>query len=314
MLKQVRHHVVELLWQQYRLVSPQIRLIETSLQQKGIDHLILDHFAIIDLPGIRTGIPQLRSIFASLGYEYRGKDCLFEKQNDFLWMSEPYDETSLARDMLPQVVVADFSLDEMPIEITKIINKYANQSSAFPQDIFDNAVNKIVSGDIHGYQPLNQIINCYFKGRDWPLPTLYEFFQVQEFNELLAWVLIYGRQPNHYTLSVHLLNQFKDLLSFHQFITEELKLELNSQGGVIKGGKHIGIAQGSTIGLLQPVALSDGVVELPTGFVEFVWRYPINTSLTSPTLWQDFFTGFVAENANNVVESLFTHSSEMTTV
>ena len=43
--------------------SPDMRLIETSLKQKGITNQALDHFAVIDLPGPESGIKQLRQNF-----------------------------------------------------------------------------------------------------------------------------------------------------------------------------------------------------------------------------------------------------------
>jgi hypothetical protein len=137
-----------------------------------------------------------------------------------------------------------------------------------------------------------------------------EFTAVHEFNELLGWVLIFGRKPNHFTLSIHLLDYFENLNDFIQFITDEVKLTLNKEGGLIKGGKTVGIAQGSTQGQSLTVSLLDGNITIPTGFVEFVWRYP-HASLPSnphkPRLWRDYFTGFVAQHADHVIESLYVY-------
>jgi hypothetical protein len=105
-------------------------------------------------------------------------------------------------------------------------------------------------------------------------------------------------------LSVHLNNYFSDLESFHQFIENEAQLKLNSEGGVIKGGESKGIAQGSTVGITKTIALVDGEIQLPHGFVEFVWRYPRAEKII-PVLWGDYFTGFVAGNADRVIESLY---------
>jgi hypothetical protein len=145
----------------------------------------------------------------------------------------------------------------------------------------------------------------YFNGRDWPLPTVAEFKTVHAFNELLAWVLVFGRKPNHFTLSVHLLSEFNNLSEFNDFIEKILKLPLNQEGGLIKGQAQSGIAQSSTMGLQETIMLADGNVSLPTGFVEFVWRFPNPTLATKPILWRDYFTGFVANHADYVIESLF---------
>jgi hypothetical protein len=58
------------------------------------------------------------------------------------------------------------------------------------------------------------------------------------------------------------------------------------------------------MGIIQEVNLADGVVHLPTDFVEFVWRFPLSVDNNGTQKWQDFFTGFIAQNANHVIESL----------
>ena len=277
--------------------SPDAAIIKTALLKKNIEMNNLDHFAIIDLPGPYSGIPVLREIFSDLGYEERGKDYLADKQNDFLWMAEKDCFNQPAKNVLPQVVVADFRLDEMPGEIRKIIYHYSCQTSP-------TAVSEIKK---FGYQRILQ----YFSGRDWPLPAIKEFSLVREFNELLAWVLVFGRRPNHFTLSIHLMDAFADLESFHAFVLNETKLLLNQEGGVIKGGIKAGMAQGSTVGISQKVQLSDGEIYIPTGFVEFVFRYPLDP-LNHQGLWGDYFTDFIARHADRVIESLYDVTRENT--
>jgi len=289
MQKLLRHTIINSLWEAYRQTTPQMLVIENGLKQLGLHHLILDHFAIIDLPGPHTGIDTLSQFFTKIGYEIQGNDYLAEKQNDFRWLAEPNSLDLPAHQVLPQVVVADFRLQELPITVRRIIEKYANQSKPPPLADLQNPA----------------LFLHYFSGRDWPLPTISEFKTVQEYNELLAWVLVFGRKPNHFTLSVHLMDHFADLDAFHQFIENTLSLTLNTDGGAIKGGKSCGIQQGSTSGIISQIKLADGNIHIPTGFVEFVWRHPHTSSQQNPTRWGDFFTGFVANNANKVIQSLF---------
>jgi len=204
------------------------------------------------------------------------------------------------------VVVADFRLEALPFEVKKIIEKYASQAASLP--LIENPQESLST---HTAKQLEQTILTYLKGRDWPLPTLNEFHTVHEFNELLAWVLIHGRKPNHFTLSIHLLDQFTDLADFNQFIEGELKLPLNHEGGTIKGGREAGIAQSSTIGNLETIQLADGSIHLPSGFIEFVWRYPSEEKNEQPALWSDYFTGFVAQHADNVIESLYVNKESV---
>lgn len=308
MLKNIRQGIVKKLWETYREQSSQASSIEAKLQEKGINQFILDHFAVIDLPGPHTGIPQLSQIFSHLGYTARGKGYLPDKQNDFLWMAESDSDSLPAKEVLPQVVTADFRLDEMPIEIRKIIEKYSQQAKTSPLPTIQHLLDRAKNGDIAAAEQLELEVLRYLQGREWPLPTVAEFNLVQEFNELLAWVLVFGRKPNHFTVSVHLLDHFTDLAHFHDFIENEVQLELNRDGGVIKGGEQAGIAQGSTLGSPQAVKLIDGTIHVPTAFVEFVWRYPNDKAvIRKPGLWQDFFTDFVAQHANHVIESLYSN-------
>lgn len=305
MQKHIRQAIIQELWRIYYHTTPQIQHIDKALRQTGVQTITLDHLAIIDLPGPHTGISVLSEIFTTLGYVPQGRDYLPEKQNDFLWLAEEGSNGTLAEHVLPQVVVADFRLDEMPPEIRAIIAKYSKQASPSPLTDIKAMASRITNSDEHASAQLTRQVIRYLSGRDWPLPAIDEFRTVHAFNELLAWVLIFGRRPNHFTISVHLLSLFDDLAAFHRFIEQEVKLPLNQDEGVIKGGPHTGIAQGSTTGQTEKIMLADGEIEIPTGFVEFVWRFPAPHAPAQPVLWNDYFTGFVARHANRVIQSLF---------
>lgn len=301
MLKQIRTNIIEMLWHDYCKTTPQVKQIENSLHAKNIDDLTLDHLAIIDLPGTNTGIQPLAEIFNAIGYQTQGSDYLPEKQNDFLWLAEEDSIGTPAAHVLPQVVVADFRLHEMPEKIRTIIEKYSSQTRPAP---IEQIQKLIADGSPASAAAATTLIAEYLSTREWPAPTLAEFNIVREFNELLAWVLASGRRPNHFTFSVHLLPEFSGLKEFHHFVESEVGLPLNCDGGAIKGGAETGIEQGSTIGTPQTFQLADGSAELPTGFVEFVWRF---TEKDTPKAWDDYYTGFIANHANRVIQSLYTN-------
>ena len=121
MLKNIRHQMIHALWNQYRQQSSQMMKIAQALAARNIITLPLDHFAVIDLPGPQTGIPILSDVFSALGFTKRGFGYLPDKQNDFVWLAEDDAPTQPATAVLPQVVIADFRLDEMPAEIRQII-------------------------------------------------------------------------------------------------------------------------------------------------------------------------------------------------
>lgn len=304
MLKTIRQRIIHHLWENYKRRSAQMMHLEKILIDKGIHPLPLDHFAIIDLPSPHSGIPQLSRLFSLIGYVEQGRDYLPEKQNGFVWMTEMDSTEQIATNVLPQAVVADFCLDDLPQEIKIIIEKYARLTQALPEKELTMLVEKSSRGDLIAGNQLCQLIIHYLSGRDWPLPTMNEYRIVQEWNELLAWVLLFGRKPNHFTLSIHLLDVFSDIHLFHDFIENEAKLISNKQGGAIKGSIEQGISQGSTQGTAEIFTLADGCVSIPGDFVEFVWRYPVN-KIKTPVMWQDYFNGFIAKQATHVIESLF---------
>jgi hypothetical protein len=303
MLKQIRQHIIDKLWRDYYKSNDHVKRIEKILFEKNIRPPALDHLAIIDLPGPHTGISELSRIFTAIGYAFQGKDYLPEKQNDFTWMAECDSVGKPVEDVLPQVVVADFRLDELPQDVRNIISQYSSQALPSPAGEIEALAQRAANHDSQAEAQLLAMTTAYFSGRDWPLPTVKEFATVHAFNELLAWVLVFGRRPNHFTFSIHLMPEFESLASFHQFIHDEVGLNLNQDGGAIKGGKEVGIEQGSTAGTPAIVTLADGSVELPMDFVEFVWRFK---NKNQPVLWEDYYTGFVATHANQVIQSLYT--------
>ena len=381
MLKEFRNNFIYTLWKSYYDESPEMQNIANALKEIGLHSYTLDHLAIIDLPGPHTGIPHLKDIFSILGYEEQGKDYLAGKQNDFLWMAEKNSKTFPAKNVLPQVVIADFRLDEMPTEIQNIILHYSRKAKpsplnerAFMTQLHSSAklntysqrldcqqgASKRVEGVYTKYMTdderacnaaenssaklntYSQRLDCqqgaservegvytkymtdderacnaaenssaksillnYFSGRDWPLPTVNEYYTVREFNELLAWVLVFGRRPNHFTLAIHLLDYFPTLNDFHDFIEQKAHIKLNNIGGKIKGGENAGIAQSSTVDRAQTIKLADGNIQIPTRFIEFVWRYPKKSTEQKPFYWEDYFNGFLPQHADKVIESLY---------
>jgi hypothetical protein len=306
MLKQTRHHLIDTLWQLYRAQSPQMQLIESKLTATP---LTLDHFAIIDLPGPHSGIQQLKNLFSLFGYVERGRDYLADKQNDFLWLAENDSDHSPANTVLPQIVVADFRLEALPKSVRQVIEKYSAQALPAPTQQVAHLLERIKKQDHTALTEAIMLTQQYLAGRDWPLPTVAEYESVKNYNELLAWVLIYGRRPNHFTLSVHLMPQFNQLADFLSFIESATGLPLNHDGGLIKGSVASGIEQASTVGEAKTIALADGKIDITANFVEFVWRHPIEPS-QKPSNWDDYFTGFVGQHADYVIESLYSPDTE----
>lgn len=306
----VRKELTQYLWAQYQNQVKHAFLISQLLTKENKSPLILDHYAIIDLPSPKTGLGTLCHIFSAIGYIVQGRDYLEDKQNEFLWLTEMDAIEKPPEKVLPQVVVADFWLEEMPEKIRKIIKKYANEVKHDYLPEIQNLSGKAYLGQEKAAYILINLLKKYFE-RDRTLPTVRDFEEVREYNELLAWVLVFGRQPNHFSFGIHLLEKFNSLESFNTFIKEELNIALNDSEGVIKGNKAQGIEQSSTKGDLTKFYVRDGYIYLPDRFMEFVWRYP-KEGHKDPQKWNHYFTGFVAKNANKVIESVYQDKSNLT--
>lgn len=296
-LKQTQTAVVETLWQLFTERFTYLAKIFALFSSK----ITLDHLAIIDLPSQHTGINTLNQLFAALNYLPQGRDYLPDKQNEFMWLTPAENFQLKASESLPQIVIADFQIEALPIPIRDIIYKYTLHIKPFPWLMFHNLCGRMYKGDHTARLELTKFIATYCQRRDWPLPTAKEFYSVKEANELLAWVLIFGRQPNHFGISVHLVEKFSSLVEFNHWIKTHA-IELNQQQGEIKGTKEKGIAQSATVGQRIKLQLEDGIIALPGPFIEFVWRF---SEKSHPEYWSDYFTGFIGNQANYVIESVY---------
>lgn len=295
------------LWHNYAADLHAVSSIQTVLKAQYNEVLLWDHFALIDLPGPYTGIGVLSELFFLLDYEVRGRDYLSEKQNDFVWLAEKSIEMQCVEKALPQVVVADFRREALPSEVRKIIDVYATLAKPLDIEQLHRLKRRVLDQDEDAVHELVRLIMDYLKGRDWPLPSVQEFETVKQSNELLAWVLVMGRQVNHFGWAIHLSKKFASLQEFNQFVSKTLTIGLNEKGGIIKGYVESGIEQSATAPITRSVMLADGAVDLSDRFIEFVWRYSVLPPNEKPSLWKDYFTGFIANNADNVVESLYLH-------
>ncbi len=303
MLDYVKNCIINQLWQAYSTNLLSLSMIQANLQAQYQEELKLDHLALIDLPGPDTGIDVLSGLFAFLGYVICGQGYLAEKQNNFRWLAEQSAVPKLAVSALPQIVVADFRREALTPEVLKIIDHYAAFSKPLDNNRLAFLQERTLQRDKIAADEMIALIMSYLKGRDWPLPTVNEYEIVKRHNELLAWVLVMGRQVNHFAWAIHLSTYFSSLEAFNCFLRSSLKIPLNEKGGVIKGHASQGIKQSSTLAAVKSIRLADGVIDLPDRFLEFVWRYPKQEGRS--LLWEDYFTGFIADNADRVVESLF---------
>jgi len=247
------------------------------------DKVYKDHLAIIDLGVGNYNREQLRRCFEPYGFYQAGEGYLADKINDFMWMTHASNEKQDAKKALPQVVLADFRIDLLSAKNREIIHKYYNAK---------NNLQALLK---------HEDVCHYLASRAWPLPSYNEYMAVYEENPLLAWVLLNGRCVNHFGILINLNQGFESLTEYCKIMNA--KLHLNVIDGVIKGNKAMGIEQSASMGEPISVALEGGAIVSTKPFVEFVWRYP-KEGVEKPRAWNDYFGGFIAQNANKIIESI----------
>src|ERR1043165_233097 len=187
MLNRVKDYVFSQLWQNYSIHLDELSAIQNHIKKHFQEELILDHFALIDLPGPHTGMDTLSHLFSYLGYKVRGQDYLAEKQNNFRWLSEEISSETLAIDASPQIVVADFRREALAPQILTIVDHYAGFSQALDTEQLKFLRHRTLQHDEMAAFELSSYILNYLQSRHWPLPTIKEYAIVKSHNELLAW-------------------------------------------------------------------------------------------------------------------------------
>jgi len=130
-----------------------------------------------------------------------------------------------------------------------------------------------------------------------PVPYA-DYLALKAQSEYAAWVSAFGIRANHFTVAVHALNTCSSLESLCDFLESE-GLVMNTSGGRIKGSRHQGLSQASTMAkeIAWPFA-ANTVRAIPSCYVEFAYRWPDQRG--------NLFDGFITGSAEKLFES--THS------
>ena len=305
----VRKEIADRLWNDFKKSQHGALIIEQKLRERG-ETVVVDHLAILDIPGPYSGMRILSEVFELLGFVKRGTDYLHEKQNEYTWFAEPGIEKKDFSEALPQIVVSDFRIQDLSFPIRSIIAKYAEQGTPPPLATIKSLVNRCNQGDEVGAHLLVETVLQFLKTRSYPLPTKKDFDVVRHENELLAWTLIFAKQVNHFAIAGHALKTLASITELNDFVVSQCNLNLNYQGGSsVKGGPEKGMAQSAIVAEKTVITLEDGPVILPSMYIEFAWRFPQIKSVNRPALWGDYFTGFITESASKVIESVYSKAS-----
>ena len=113
-------------------------------------------------------------------------------------------------------------------------------------------------------------------------------------SEYAAWLAAWGYRANHFTVSINALPGFDNLEQVNQ-VLHQRGFALNINGGEIKGGPEVYLAQSATLADEAEVAFLDGTHLLPSCFYEFAQRY------LQPN--GELYRGFVEASADKIFHS-----------
>ncbi|WP_287128504.1 DUF1338 domain-containing protein [Candidatus Cyanaurora vandensis] len=281
------------LWQQYRQAVPQVPLIEDVLRAEG-ELWVEDHVALRTLPGPETGAHILQAMFALLGYRRRDDLYFADKQLRAFWLEPPMVSGLDSCQTAPKVFISELIPDQFSPAFQEVLYKYTSTVQATPLAQLQSA------------EDITETLLMYLSGRPWQRPQYADYQLLLRESEYAAWTLAFGHRVNHFTVSVHLMKRFAGLVDFNKFLTEQLQIPMNTQGGLIKGSPQCGLEQSATLGAKSRVEFQEGLYALPYAFVEFAFRHPLPERKPDGR-WDSYYQGFVVSNADRIFDSTNVH-------
>ena len=257
--------VFDILWRDYTEQNPSAQAIH-DLFTKENEQVINDHIAFRTFDDARMNIEVLSKKFIKLGYVPKGEYKFEDKHLNAIHLEHPSIEQA------PRVFISELILSEFSEE-------------------FQNTVKRRLNSVGNAYYADPDLIH---KGSVWGKPSFADYQFLRQESEYAAWLYIHGFRPNHFTVSINVLEKYNTIEKVNQFLKDN-NYRLNRIGGEIKGTPENLLQQSSTLAEIIPLEFEEGTFEVPACFYEFAIRYPdANGKL---------FSGFIAANANKIFDS-----------
>lgn len=280
----------KLLWQHYIAKMPQAQKAIEIVQKAG-DEFVNDHvaFRTFGLEGL--GITALDRIFLSLSYKKMDYMNFTEKKLNAFWYYPP--DLSL-----PKVFISELRVRELSEEAQEIILDYTNGHST-----------GIKGMDFKKPKTVAPALST--QARPWDIPSFEDYQALATESEYAAWVLAYGNELNHFTISVNFLKRIRGLKALNDLL-EAGGITLNDAGDKIKGTAEELLIQSSTVADQVDYAFSDGTQRIPYSYLEFAERFPVPQKIK----WMSedelrsipynlYYQGFIPGNADKIFESTY---------
>lgn len=257
------NNYLTLMWQDYCQMTPQAQKISDLLTEKG-ETIVNDHIALRTFKHPQLGIKSLSKFFKKYGYTSKGEYFFKEKKLYAQHFEHP-------NPLQPKIFISELELEK---------------TSSFVQSIVSEIVEEILPSSLVDE-------NFSFSGRHWEAD--YEtYLKLADESEYASWVYAYGFRPNHFTVSINELKEFKQIEKLNEFLKSN-GFKLNSSGGEIKGTPEELLEQSSTMAEHLPVDFKQGTYNIPACYYEFAKRYPMPDG--------KMYQGFIAKSADKIFES-----------
>ena len=288
--------IMEALFVPYRERVPDVGKIVEAMLGDGMiaaeSEIENDHVAFRTLGVRHLGLASFEKIFLHHGYTKMEAYHFEKKKLDAYWYAPPDPK-------YPRIFISELRVHDLSETAQAIIHKFTNPLTADPVDALNLDDAKQVGEFFH--KPL------------WDLPTAAEYERLAEESEYAAWVIYNRYYLNHYTISVHELDEFSTLEKFNAFL-EGIGVKLNTAGGKIKVSPDGLLRQSSSVAKMIPATFSCGTTqEIPGSYVEFAERLPLaefqhldRSNLTRIHRRE----GFEAGNADKIFESTFREQTQ----
>lgn len=254
---------MDTIWADYIQMTPQAQKIHNLFIQAG-ETVINDHIALRTFNHPKLGIRSLAQHFLKYGYKEAPQEYVFKEKKLY---ARHYEHP----EGLPKIFISELELEKV---------------SPFVRETLSNCVDQIPDAVLSNE-------NFVFSGKHW-ITTYSTYSRLAAESEYASWVYAYGFRPNHFTVSINHLKNFRDITRLNEFIKLN-HFKLNSSGGEIKGTPAELLEQSSTMAAEVSVQFGDGVYSIPGCYYEFAKRYPS----TNGQLYQ----GFIAKSADKIFES-----------
>ena len=189
----------------------------------------------------------------------------------------------------PKVFISELRVGELSDVAQKIIAKYT-QGRSTPVKNLD------------GYTTAMCAALLSTRARPWAAPSFADYDALGKESEYASWVLAYGNELNHFTISVNFLKKIKGIQALNDLL-EKNGIRLNDAGGKIKGSRKELLMQSSTVADLADVAFADGIHHIPYSYLEFAERFAAKPG--NDLAYADCYQGFIPGNADKIFESTY---------